>query len=1705
MPVGFEVSAMKASFSLSSLDRSGGLLADSPEHARLRTEKPYNSLTKKPRRAWESEFDNWRHSLGSRDNEDSFLEPILPRIYTFLMDNTLIDTCKEAVGELCMDHKWQLLEEVAREGKASSSEVETLCLEAVEKEIRCLRHWIRDMEKRLRPMDFKAGFAPMELEDKAKEIQCLAVEVKAQGKVVAALILHCECLVAASAAENQEQQQQQSQEEEQQGAEGGGEEARGQAKAVAGVEEEEAAARPSPVGGAKGSAADSLKLARWLEGRWHHLYLRALEWQCYIEELISGGGQLSAKRRGQFNGDVPSPGRGAGEQSPASSDGEEADGRRGAAGSRGDGGGLSDGCLEVRRRSPGSRRGRVCHGGGPLVKKPRLGEGQEVPAKGEAEEGGGPKGTEEGPSVMEATSSEALNYSIADSSPSFDSSSSTLQNGTNMRESAFLDRGERANCAYFVVRRIDTDSEAEMKENGVKSAEEDGQGDKEDGANVVAMETVEMASAIPNGDAEETEGEEEDEEWVYSHMSHRDVKSRKSLLYDNNVEAEKESPRVSSQRVFESLPLNPSVADVSSKGKYARIRQWLKKGGPAGEESAESQEEQASKRYPIDSCDASGEYTSSGESSEAESQSSGDLDGSVATCRKSSSATAATLMEPKASPLVIQDLGISSLSLSPTDGDITPVADGRAFPGSTGSITLSPSGKMVLRVKRRKSKTSSGNHQRSPKSEQKRRPWSICVSGHGHLVSMTSPGIHPLPVTPHSTSPTPNSPNRPNIHSTVRSTSEQAIHCLAYSSSSCSTGVEDAGSNTGRVGMGSGELTPMRGSMDGDGIGSGAGSASTSSSRKKRIRTRRRTLGHKSESGNSDSLLGEMGAALMHRRGSRTSSKGLSPGSKGSSGQSTGSDFSSSNMVADESKDEVDGHDEGIGHCKEGWRLPIRMAEVPLPPDDEECEEEEKLGSLQTEETSSYSEQAWDNYQVCLSEGGEYTSDDDKTTKEQLKNLMEFGDDYRQHFDSQSDGGSSLARQPPTPCSTLDSFPGDGQRSLPHSHSPTPPSPGSSSRTGSGRRKRQAVSGLVGSSRPRPPFGEMPQSSMLPPNFILGNQGPASLSPMVNLVDGMCGINPMTALDSDSDLEDVNHFLQESLAQVMYTENVMEKALNGGLSPMTSPGKYPPPADYAEMAATCRENIKCLRAFLETVGGNTGGTMLPPRDFWAIKDLVNRWEMLESRVEECHQARLLRQEIAAMRDAMVAPTVGRIRNGRVEDLQSRKELERRIQEVKAEIAAIFALKGEILDVNVSVNRFLTGTAQPVQCPSVTTTGSQGQDGVQTPDSGRHADYAFLKDEVAEMYRDWDDSLGRLNNELAALQRVSRTWAELDEGLSSLGSDLSSDRSTLNTLSTAVAAARVSTPEGEELPPDEELLTKSTQTPALLAASVRELARVLSEEKASNKVSGPRGDKEEEEEEDLHHGFTDGSDNNGDVHMSFGLPADPLGSLSDSGISDSGSEGRGMCERGRRLAALRKLARTLAATLGPNSPPLVALKQRLDDFQKELRSLQRTCRELVFCTAMLCSANQARSGNPEEVNGASCKNSFSTSTEVKANFTVEDGMNGVACYQLDKEALERVSMMLPEGSISEGDMSKLKKLRRGSDSDCDIFGKKKGRGGKGRRHWLWRAMCLAMPFQLALVLLLYAAYFLEPHCCSAINNLSFSLTPQLHYVRGPPPI
>lgn len=57
----------------------------------------------------------------------------------------------------------------------------------------------------------------------------------------------------------------------------------------------------------------------------------------------------------------------------------------------------------------------------------------------------------------------------------------------------------------------------------------------------------------------------------------------------------------------------------------------------------------------------------------------------------------------------------------------------------------------------------------------------------------------------------------------------------------------------------------------------------------------------------------------------------------------------------------------------------------------------------------------------------------------------------------------------------------------------------------------------------------------------------------------------------------------------------------------------------------------------------------------------------------------------------------------------------------------------------------------------------------------------------------------------------------------------------------------------------------------------------------------------------------------------------------------------------------------------------------------------------------------------------------------------------------------------------------------------------------RKKWARRVAKYALPIQMALVAIICAVCCLQPHCCDTINNMSMSFTPQLRYVKGPPPI
>ncbi|KAJ8891466.1 hypothetical protein PR048_003994 [Dryococelus australis] len=351
-----------------------------------------------------------------------------------------------------------------------------------------------------------------------------------------------------------------------------------------------------------------------------------------------------------------------------------------------------------------------------------------------------------------------------------------------------------------------------------------------------------------------------------------------------------------------------------------------------------------------------------------------------------------------------------------------------------------------------------------------------------------------------------------------------------------------------------------------------------------------------------------------------------------------------------------------------------------------------------------------------------------------------------------------------------------------------------------------------------------------------------------------------------------------------------------------------------------------------------------PESMWCVyvADVVVRWESLQLRAEELQQVRSLEREVAAVREDMAA-LASRVAD--VGELQDRDQLEARIRHVESALTQMVDKKSVLLHLNMAVHHFHTSLS-----------GATDQQAALA-----------LKDAVAELYKVWDETYKRMSQYLSSLLQASETWKQFDVQLVELQTALRSDQVTLRVLDSAL--------QGSGPSPD-------------ITSSVRDVAKVLSEKQAHDSTS----DVQE----------TDVLD---EVAMaSLTLRTGEGGSLSDSGISDSGSE-QEMSEREKRLAVLRRLARNLETVLSPgctalvnilrvsfpyslSCPPIhwnddeiarrkwskaraageepspssfyiprhpradgVSALHRIEQTEQELKNLQSTCRNLIFRTAV----------------------------------------------------------------------------------------------------------------------------------------------------------
>lgn len=476
-------------------------------------------------------------------------------------------------------------------------------------------------------------------------------------------------------------------------------------------------------------------------------------------------------------------------------------------------------------------------------------------------------------------------------------------------------------------------------------------------------------------------------------------------------------------------------------------------------------------------------------------------------------------------------------------------------------------------------------------------------------------------------------------------------------------------------------------------------------------------------------------------------------------------------------------------------------------------------------------------------------------------------------------------------------------------------------------------------------------------------------------------------LDSDSDLDDLHHVIDESRSQLTVTENVLKKYSNEAALGL----------DYAELVATTQTNIKCLAEIVRHL--QMEGTLEP--ELQEVQSIVQRWEVLQAqaveRQRQSGQVRELQRQVKSLRVVLESLIERASDTTQVKDLETHHQLSDKLQELKDLQQEVMTRKGEVSSINLAVHRFMTETGYSL---------------------------AHLKDEVADLYRLWDEAHKRASSELSRLEGVEATWRLWETQAEELRRALRKDCDTLKVLDAAIQTGSLT----------------DTAT-----ASMQDVERLLNDRRKSQ--PGKRLT--------LQHTRTQGVDIQGSTTS--------LGASGDECLSDSGTSGYESCsseelsERERRLAHLRRLARDLEASLHPNSQAWAAITKTLSSAESELKDLQKHCRELVVRSAE--SLDQAK-----------------TSPQLRRRSWTKD-TKGSRTGRLE---------------------------RRGH---CALSGRDGcGRSvSSGRRGWMWRVVRAALPFQAALLLLFCVACLLEPNCCDHVNTLNLSLSPQLRYVHGPPPV
>nr|XP_014093537.2 uncharacterized protein LOC106619800 isoform X8 [Bactrocera oleae] len=439
----------------------------------------------------------------------------------------------------------------------------------------------------------------------------------------------------------------------------------------------------------------------------------------------------------------------------------------------------------------------------------------------------------------------------------------------------------------------------------------------------------------------------------------------------------------------------------------------------------------------------------------------------------------------------------------------------------------------------------------------------------------------------------------------------------------------------------------------------------------------------------------------------------------------------------------------------------------------------------------------------------------------------------------------------------------------------------------------------------------------------------------------------------------------------------------------------------------------------------------------------------------------------------------------------------------AKCSSPVTLQGETNIVTTNINDATKNMSSSI---ATSTVGSNAKVlDIQTLINAENEFHKHLKNEVSGMYSAWDDADARINTQLETLTNSLLAWKQLESGLYEFQQALGHDRGTLKGL--------------------EGVLDKGQATPVELAQNVKVVAKLLSE----------RVNVSEEQLTAVREHL----DPNHILHIAKFTASN--GSLSDSGISDGGatSDG-GLSERERRLGVLRRLVKQLELALAPGSEAMKSIAVRMESAEAELKNLQNTCRDLIVRTA----ASHQNKKIQQKLQKTEAQQQLVPVTDIAVKGTETSKTNDNSCGKKESLIHDQNSAIQYKAASTRNGRRKQNKRPSGSDNnvdnnnggitnnnldaaevrsymsaaapdsgdpadDPDIEFDLDTSNNKNNKvthnSWAWRIAKAAVPMQLALITFLCAACLMQPNCCDNLNNLSMSFTPQLRYIRGPPPI